>query len=298
MGLFGFGKKKEKERCGICGRELSREKFTVSDGSFCGDCWDKISKLMPVEQWSELSCAELARLLEDHPQSAEAPVDSTICPACGKPYDTEYPTKVADGSICKACDKRMRGGYFRETITINPKNPQHREKYAYEIRQRQGKERNGTGGLLNYDTVTEDELSDVTVAEIKEDIALFAKRKAEAIAAFGGKYQHIFCVDEGFEYTLGAVEGGISRVKKYKGKLVVNGIVACGEFSRENTAFLISGGHERPVRILEPVPCAGGCFETEISTYVGKPSVTTDDNAWLVLDMDFEEVKLGDIIAK
>lgn len=294
MALFGFGKNKEKPRCGVCGQELHGQKFTLSDGTFCGDCYDKISRLMPVEEWSELTCAELAKVLADNAENFVETAESDICPVCGNPYDTEYPTKVADGKICSVCDKLLRGGYFKETITIDPDDPEHRKKYAYEIQQR----KNGKGGLLNYDTAIQDELAELTVEDIKEDIATLVQRKAEAIAAFGGRFQHIFCVDEGFAYTLGALDGGVTRVKKYQGKLVVNGMVARGEFSREDTAVLISGGRERPVKILEPVPCAGQSFDMEISTYVGKPSVATDDNAWMVLDMDYEELGLGDIIAK
>lgn len=292
MGLFGKGKKKEPKLCDLCGQEISGFAFPVADGRICDDCRERINKVMPVEQWSELTVAQVRENIE-----GISSADQTECSVCGRPFGESYPTEVADGKICSECTRLLRGTYFHRTVIIDPDNSEDREKYADEIRRIEHEQSIGKISLTDRWSITEDELSDMQTEWLAEDIQTRKEQIEKAVSDYGSEYRNIYHVGDSFVYDLNVLEGGIHNAKEFKGKLVVNGEVAAGSFSSGDSAVLIHEGEKKDVTVLKAVPCLGCDFDIEISTSMGNQTVSADDNAWLVLDIDYMPLEVNDIIA-
>lgn len=88
----------------------------------------------------------------------------------------------------------------------------------------------------------------------------------------------------------------MSRGGELQNKLVVNGLVQSGSFTKGDMAVLVHEGQKMPIRILEVHKKDDSSFETTIGANMSK-TANAGDSAWLILDWR-GNVANGDTIAK
>lgn len=150
--------------------------------------------------------------------------------------------------------------------------------------------------LMSYSTSTEDQLRAQPISAIKQMYEAEKASQKEYLDKYGNQYENIFAVNEGFDYNLSATKGGVRNAVRLKDKLVVKGCSEKGEFSDGDEVFFIQNDHKAAVKILAAVPCTGKDFGLEISTRLGKTTISAHSYGWLVLDLDLAEVTGDDVI--
>lgn len=274
-----FFKKKELPRCPICGEEIKGlKKMTIMDGDICASCYLKVKPVVE-DKIFDMTVQQVKDVMDGKPVEVADMGIPEACPVCGRPMP-EYPTRVKDGYICEECDRLMRGNYSKKTT------------YTYD----KDRDQERGNSLKNYDSHTEDELEELTVSYIRQLVEIEKDSRQEYLDEYGDQYENIFGVDEGFDYDLGAFEGGIRNAGKLKDKMVVKGCIEKGEFSDGDEVFFIQNDHKAAVKILAAVPCTGKDFGLEISTRLGKTTISAHSYGWLVLDLDLAEVTGDDVI--
>ena len=253
MGLFG--KKKEKKVCAVCGSEIKGLlTWDAADGRLCDTCHDRFAAMSGDSDTFKYTAADIReRLNGKGSQSASVTNSNNICPGCSNPMTTEVFGIAGGELICQNCERIMRGSYFR--------------------------------------TDDEDELKDAELSYVKEDVEIFNKRKAEALAKCPADAASVAYIDEDFP----AGEKGSKRV--------VSVGVFKGFFYRNDEAVLMHGGEEIPVKIKRTVAAAGGdyAYEDEHGDIDGS-SIEAGGYGWMVIkDIDKlapEGLELMDIIYK
>ena len=203
------------------------------------------------------------------------------CPLCSAPMGL-FNSQVLQGraSICLQCAKGLRCKFPNEE----------REK----LDEFGETEYNATGSVETY---MYDHLSKASLEEVKRVKSELDGYKEKAQAELGDAYPNIFTVfGETFHLSPSAVSVGISRGGELQNKLVVNGLVQSGSFTKGDMAVLVHEGQKMPIRILEVHKKDDSSFETTIGANMSK-TAKAGDSAWLILDWR-GNVADGDTIAK
>lgn len=284
MGLFG--KKKEEEHCPICGAVLKYNNYMDAlDGKLCSDCAEKFDEIVPNKRF-DTSIEQIKNVLEGGEYSEAVLGKPSVCPTCGRSIpEGEDLFKLRDGYICRECERLMRGDFSKETVIIDPNDPEDRKKYRYEIERMEDP---NNMSIMKGNDVVADELKDQSIAYIKELVDIEKECQQGVIEEWGNEYDNIFQVDENFIYDLGPIKGGIKNSKKLKDKIVVKGALVKGSFSEEDEVVLIQDKNKKYVKILKVVPCDGFDFAGGIFSG-GAYVITAHSYAWMLLDLELEE---------
>ena len=203
------------------------------------------------------------------------------CPLCSAPMGL-FNSRVlrGSGSICLKCAEGLRCKFPTE-------ERESRDEFGDKIY-------NSTGRV---DTYTYDYLSHASLEEVKRVKSELDSYKEKAQAELGDAYPNIFTVfGETFHLSPSAVSVGMSRGGELQNKLVVNGLVQSGSFTKGDMAVLVHEGQKMPIRILEVHKKDDSSFETTIGANMSK-TAKAGDSAWLILDWR-GNVADGDTIAK
>ncbi len=195
------------------------------------------------------------------------------CPICGGEMTFLKSVALADGTICLSCEAMLRGKYDIERWwSLRP----------------DGSER----------LKSRDPLLDMTIDEVREMIESAKQAQAENVAAFGGEYANLLQIGDFFNIAPKATEVGIKRAKAFKNKVVVQGMVQSGEFSKDDAVVILHGDDRVETTVLDLFRCDGVMdFESAMKANMGKKQAAVNTNAWLVLDVE-SGVSNGDLLAK
>lgn len=203
--------------------------------------------------------------------------EKTLCPVCGMEMNAGIfgdSIAVADGTICGNCERMLRGKYDVQRYV-------ERKLFSSEIREK-----------------TEDPLRAMSVSMIKELIAEIKATQEEALSLHGEAYSSLLTADTVTMISPKPLDVGLKRAKELKNKLVARGMVQKGQFAAGDIVVIFHEDSEKPVRLLDVIPCSGvSDLALELKAKMHKKEVTENLNAWLILDTD-TGIKAGDLIAK
>ena len=96
--------------------------------------------------------------------------------------------------------------------------------------------------------------------------------------------------------TVGLDEGG-PEITALGGRPVALGFCECGSFKQGDSVRIIGKDCKKEAVILKLIPCTGAYpFEEELIAGVHKTDCTENTNAWLVLDVEKDEIDKQDKI--
>ncbi|MBO4899165.1 MAG: hypothetical protein J5509_02640 [Lachnospiraceae bacterium] len=201
-----------------------------------------------------------------------------ICPVCGKEMNAGLfgdSMVVADGIICGACEKMLRGQFDVE---------RHLELDGFV-----------EGGIKE---VSEDTLKALTIDDIRRIVNEKKEKQAEATGAYSGEFASILTAEEVFMIAPKPLDVGIKRAKELKERLVVRGLVQAGAFAKGDTVTIVHADSRIQTTLLDVIPCGGAVdFMTELKANMHKKEANINENAWLITDM-VKDIQKDDIIGK
>lgn len=192
------------------------------------------------------------------------------CDLCGSEMGLFSTHHLADGAICDACEKKLRGQFLQETNFSQ-------------------------SGMMQQ----EDPLERLDLEQAR---ALIAKQEQEAAAALselGGSYQNLFKADDAFSISPKPLEVGMKRAKLLKDRAVLRGMVLAGAFNQGDAVQLKRGESMTATTILELIPITTTSeFDTELGANSHKKTVAAGNGAWLILDVSGADARNGDLVVR
>lgn len=207
--------------------------------------------------------------------------EAETCPLCGEVLGVFNSRALGDGtSICSKC-----AGELRTEFPVEERE---------ELDEFGNTEYNSRGFVKTY---MYDSLSKATLEDVKRVKNEHECSSAKANAELGGSYENMFIVSgDTFSIAPKPLEVGLIRAKQLKYKLVVEGFVQSGTFSKGDLAVLFHDGQKKEIKILEVHKKEVSGFSVTIAANMSK-SAKSGESAWMILDLD-DGVGKGDTIVK
>ena len=199
------------------------------------------------------------------------------CPICGDEMGFFSGTLIKDGFICEKCESMVRG-QFRITEYV-------RQKW-------------GTDGMQrsDYRTIQDDPLDEMTIAEIREMIAVKKEQNDLLTSEMGAEFANLARVESFFTIAPKPLQVGLKRARELNNRIVATSLVISGEISRGDIVTVKTGETVTETKVLDVHECSSSStFETVLSANMGKHKATAGTSAWIFLDMT-EGVEEGTII--
>ncbi len=186
-----------------------------------------------------------------------------VCPICGGKTGFITYRLAGDEKICQSCEKMLRGRF----------------------------------NLVRQGAAFRDTLGDLDLCRAKQMIDEMKTVQREDIARFGNTYTGVMSVLETFSVpTVGLDEGG-PEITELGGRPVALGFCEYGSFKQGDSVRIIGKDCKKEAVILKLIPCTGAYpFEEELIAGVHKTECMENTNAWLVLDVEKDEIDKQDKI--
>ena len=185
------------------------------------------------------------------------------CPICGGKTGFITYRLAGDEKICQSCEKMLRGRF----------------------------------NLVRQGAAFRDTLGDLDLCRAKQMIDEMKTVQREDIARFGKTYTGVMSVLETFSVpTVGLDEGG-PEITALGGRPVALGFCEYGSFKQGDSVRIIGKDCKKEAMILKLIPCTGAYpFEEELIAGVHKTECMENTNAWLILDLEKDEIDKQDKI--
>ena len=185
------------------------------------------------------------------------------CPICGGKTGFITYRLAGDEKICQSCEKMLRGRF----------------------------------NLVRQGAAFRDTLNDLDLCRAKQMTEEMKAVQREDLARFGNTYTGVMAVLETFSVpTVGLDEGG-PEITALSGRPVALGFCEKGSFKQGDSVRIIGKDCKKETVILKLIPCTGAYpFEEELIAGVHKTDCTENTNAWLVLDVEKDEIDKQDKI--
>ena len=180
-----------------------------------------------------------------------------VCPICGGKTGFITYRLAGDEKICQSCEKMLRGRF----------------------------------DIVKQGAAFRDTLNDLDLYRAKQMIDGMKAVQREDIARFGNTYTGVMSVLETFSVpTVGLDEGG-SEIAALGGRPIALGFCEYGSFKQGDRVHILGKDCEKETVILKLIPCTGAYpFEEELIAGAHKIECAENTNAWLVLDLESEDV--------
>ncbi len=207
--------------------------------------------------------------------------EKETCPLCSEPLGLLNSIVLGDGSsICNKCANGLRSVFPIE-------EREEEDEFGDVVYNSQG----------NVSTYLFDHLSTATLEDVQRVKREQEFSKIKAQADLGGEYGNVFTVSgDVFPIAPKAFDVGLIRAKQLKNRLVAEGLVQSGSFTKGDVGVLLHEGRKLNVKILEVHKKDVGSFQNTISANMSK-SAKAGDTAWLILDLE-NGIAKGDVVAK
>lgn len=169
--------------------------------------------------------------------------------------------RLAGGEkICNSCEKLLRGRY----------------------------------NLVRQGAAFRDTLNELDLYRAKQIIDKMKASQREDIVRFGNTYTGIISVLEAFSVPCVGLDEGGPEITSLCGKPAVLGFCEYGSFRQGDRVSIIGGECQKETTILKLIPCTGAYpFEEELIAGIHKTECYENTNAWLVLDLENDEINTG-----
>lgn len=180
-----------------------------------------------------------------------------VCPICGGKTGFITYRLAGDEKICQSCEKLLRGRY----------------------------------NLVRQGAAFRDTLNDTGLYQAKKIIDEMKDVQRKDIARFGNTYTGVMSVLETFSVpSVGLDEGG-PEVTALGGRPAALGFCEYGSFKQGDHVRILGKDCEKETTILKLIPCTGAYpFEEELIAGAHKTECAENTNAWLVLDLEEDEI--------
>ena len=195
------------------------------------------------------------------------------CSLCGKKlgffrtgFWSTNASKLVDGELCEKCAEKVD-----RVIATMPKWL------------KRGTQMHAS--RIHYNTHNWHKL---TVKNIAEIIAAKEQADQEKLSAFGKGKSSLFRIMEVVQIEPTALQVGVVRAKKLRGKVVVFGVVERGTFSKKDAVQLKQQDVSVDTAILEAYAwdCEENTLEINLRANMGKQRLVEGEQGWLVLDYE------------
>ena len=186
-----------------------------------------------------------------------------VCPICGGKTGFITYRLAGDEKICQSCEKLLRGRF----------------------------------NLVRQGAAFRDTLNDLDLCRAKQMIDGMKAVQREDIARFGNTYTGVMSVLETFSVpTVGLDEGG-PEITALGGRPAMLGFCEKGSFKQGDSVRIIGKDCKKETVILKLIPCTGAyTFEEELIAGAHKTECTENANAWLILNLEKDEIDKQDKI--
>lgn len=185
------------------------------------------------------------------------------CPICGGKTGFITYRLAGNEKICQSCEKMLRGRF----------------------------------DLVRQGAAFRDTLNDLDLCRAKQMTEEMKAVQREDLARFGNTCTGVMSVLETFSVpTVGLDEGG-SEITALGGRPVALGFCEKGSFKQGDSVRIIGKDCKKETVILKLIPCTGAYpFEEELIAGVHKTECMENTNAWLILDLEKDEIDKQDKI--
>ena len=280
--------------CPICSNAVTDDMLVeIKNGWICKDCYKDAKKKYGADVSKMTSYQIKASSMDKAFKSND--VASKICPVCGK--DASSNKKIKDGFVCIDCVHRMRGKYLTssETIYVNGSTDGSNWEAIRDYK-------NKTPEIFERDRfdVTEDSLSELVVADFKEQYEKDAAIEKKVLAEYENvsSYEALFYVESvsTAQVSDSLLNAGPIIANKINGKVLLSVLRIKGKIKGNEQIDVIHANSLSQGKVVVAAPCSGDSFELEMATLIGNGSISDHPRGWLVVEPG--EYSVGDIVAK
>ena len=185
------------------------------------------------------------------------------CPICGGKTGFITYRLAGDVKICQSCEKMLRGRF----------------------------------NLVRQGAAFRDTLGDLDLCRAKQMIDEMKTVQREDIASFGKTCTGVMSVLETFSVPIVGLDEGGPEITALGGRPVALGFCEKGSFKQGDSVRIIGKDCKKEAVILKLIPCTGAYpFEEELIAGVHKTECMENTNAWLILNLEKEEIDKQDKI--
>ena len=186
-----------------------------------------------------------------------------VCPICGGKTGFITYRLAGDEKICQSCEKMLRGRF----------------------------------NLVRQGAAFRDTLGDLDLCRAKQMIDEMKTVQREDIASFGKTCTGVMSVLETFSVPIVGLDEGGPEITALGGRPVALGFCEKGSFKQGDSVRIIGKDCKKEAVILKLIPCTGAYpFEEELIAGVHNTECMENTNAWLVLDVEKDEIDKQDKI--
>ena len=184
-----------------------------------------------------------------------------VCPICGGKTGFITYRLAGDEKICQSCEKMLRGRF----------------------------------NLVRQGAAFRDTLGDLDLCRAKQMIDEMKTVQREDIASFGKTCTGVMSVLETFSVPIVGLDEGGPEITALGGRPVALGFCEKGSFKQGDSVRIIGKDCKKETVILKLIPCTGAYpFEEELIAGVHKTECMENTNAWLILNLEKDEIDKQD----